>query len=268
MQHLLRRAVNRLCLYGSLVGVDFPALFRSVVRIPRLIRERRSFSNLSRKAQDPLPFGTSIMCLHDRDVSGGSIETHYFHQDLHVARKVCDARPRRHVDIGSRVDGFVAHVAAFREIEVFDIRSMPSDVPNVRFHRADLMKPVAQDLHAITDSLSCLHALEHFGLGRYGDPLDPDGHLKGLENLHAMLKPGGTLYLSVPIGESRVEFNAHRVFAISHVVRLLQPRFRIVGFSYVDDEGRFHADAPFLDGSAGSSHGCRFGCGIFEAVKL
>jgi hypothetical protein len=30
------------------------------------------------------------------------------------------------------------------------------------------------------DSLSCLHALEHFGLGRYGDPIDPRGHEKGI----------------------------------------------------------------------------------------
>jgi hypothetical protein len=40
------------------------------------------------------------------------------------------------------------------------------------------------------DSISCLHALEHFGLGRYGDRLDPNGHETGFLKLLDMLKPG------------------------------------------------------------------------------
>jgi hypothetical protein len=62
------------------------------------------------------------------------------------------------------------------------------------------------------DSLSCLHALEHFGLGRYGDPVNPNGYRQGLENLATLLRPGGTFYLSIPIGYERVEFNANWVF--------------------------------------------------------
>ena len=54
-------------------------------------------------------------------------------------------------------------------------------------------------LSEVCDSISCLHALEHFGLGRYNDPLDPNGHLKGFNNMVKMLKRGGKLYISFPI---------------------------------------------------------------------
>jgi hypothetical protein len=62
------------------------------------------------------------------------------------------------------------------------------------------------------DSLSCLHALEHFGLGRYGDPITPFGYQLGLANMAKILRPFGILYLSTPIGQERVEFNANWVF--------------------------------------------------------
>ncbi len=65
----------------------------------------------------------------------------------------------------------------------------------------------------ITDSISCLHAIEHFGLGRYGDPFDPTGHIKGFNNFIHMLKPDGNLNISFPIGkQNEVHCHAHRVF--------------------------------------------------------
>jgi hypothetical protein len=62
--------------------------------------------------------------------------------------------------------------------------------------------------------------LEHFGLGRYGDPIDPVGHERGIANMALLVQPGGTFYLSVPIGRERVEFNAHRVFDPHSIIRL------------------------------------------------
>ena len=73
--------------------------------------------------------------------------------------------------------------------------------------------------------MSCLHALEHFGLGRYGDPLDPDGHVKGFSNMASLLKSGGTFYLSTPIGQERVEFNANRVFNPSAILSLAKDNY-------------------------------------------
>jgi SAM-dependent methyltransferase len=118
-----------------------------------------------------------------------------------------------------------------------------------------------------SDSVSCLHALEHFGLGRYGDPIDPDGHLKGLAALSRLVRPGGVLYLSVPIGPDRIEFNAHRVFSVPYLLGLFREDLDVLAFSYVDDDGDLHENVP-LDGDASAaSFGCTYGCGIFELTR-
>lgn len=118
------------------------------------------------------------------------------------------------------------------------------------------------------DSVSSLHAVEHFGLGRYGDKLDYNGHLKGLNNIHRMLKPGGKFYFSVPIGKQRIEFNAHRVFAVKYLVELLQDKYRIDFFSYVDDKGNLFKDIPLKSEGIENNFGCSYGCGILELTKI
>lgn len=194
-------------------GFDPRRMARSFRGIPRYIVDGFRFRKAYQGRLDILP------CLYDWYEEGGATKDEYFLQDLQVARWIHLANPVKHVDIGSRIDGFVAHVASFREIEVFDIRPVTSVIPGVRFRQADLMNP-SEPLEEYCDSLSCLHALEHFGLGRYGDPIDPHGYAAGLSNMAKILRPGGLFYLSVPIGKERVEFNAHRVFDPCALVRL------------------------------------------------
>lgn len=194
-------------------GFDIRRLARSLRGLPRYVFGYFRFRKEYTGQLDFLP------CLYDWYEEGGATKNEYFWQDLHVARKIYIANPEKHVDIGSRIDGFVAHVASFREIEVFDIRPVTSLVPEVIFRQADLMNPT-ELLAQYCDSLSCLHALEHFGLGRYGDPIDPDGYVAGLANMAKILRPGGLFYLSVPVGKERVEFNAHRIFNPRSLVRL------------------------------------------------
>ena len=66
---------------------------------------------------------------------------------------------------------------------------MNERIPNIIFRQVDFMRE-DQPLTDYCDSVSCLHALEHFGLGRYGDPVDPDGHLKGFRNLRRIVQGG------------------------------------------------------------------------------
>lgn len=160
-------------------------------------------------------------CLHDWCEEGGATKSEYFLQDLYIAQKVFAANPKKHVDIGSRVDGFVANVASFRTIEVFDIRPITSVISGIIFRSANLMNS-SDEIVDYCDSVSCLHALEHFGLGRYGDPIDPLGHVLGLKNIAKIVQPQGLLYLSVPVGISRVEFNAHRVLNPCNIVQLAE----------------------------------------------
>lgn len=196
-----------------------PRVMWSALReLPRYVSDWRQFRKGYKGSMRIAP------CLHDRLMEGGSTKSEYFWQDLLVARWIFDANPTRHVDIGSRVDGFISHVASFRNVEVIDIRPIQDSVPGIIFRKGDVMRwdGIPDITTDYCDSLSCLHALEHFGLGRYGDAIDPCGYKRGLANMVALLKPGGTFYLSIPIGEERVEFNAHRVFDPVGLVQLAE----------------------------------------------
>lgn len=216
---MLKKSLIKLYwLTSSQLGFDPRRLLLSLRGLPPFVNDWWKF----RKSYfGPL---TWMPCLHDRYEEGGTTKNEYFWQDLLVARWIFAAKPQRHVDIGSRVDGFVAHVASFRDIEVFDVRPISTQVPGVVFKQADLMRSdvLPNSRNGYCDSLSCLHAVEHFGLGRYGDPIDPVGHERGIANMALLLQPGGTLYLSTPIGRERVEFNANRIFDPRSIIRLVE----------------------------------------------
>ena len=205
-------------------------------------------------------------CLNDRFIDSGSSSGAYFHQDLLIAQRIYQEKPEAHMDVGSRVDGFVAHVASFREIQVLDIRPTPSNVKNIHFVQADLMADCSH-LHNSSTSISSLHAIEHFGLGRYGDPVRPDGHLLGLDNIYRILRNEGKFYFSVPIGPQRVEFNAHRVFSLQYLLNIFDKKYNIEHFSYVDDRGDLYLDIKLDEAAIRSNCGCHYGCGIFEMRK-
>jgi SAM-dependent methyltransferase len=200
-------------LLSQQAGVDLRRLSKVPAGAWRYVRDLIRFRRL---ANDPLSL---LPCLHDWWGHAGTTSSEYFWQDLFVARLIFAAAPARHIDIGSRLDGFVAHVAAFRAIEVFDIRPLPFEIPGVTFRQVDVMN-TAQVPANCADSVSCLHALEHFGLGRYGDPLEPRGVERGLASLARILQPAGTLYLSFPAGEDRVYFNAHRTASPATIAAL------------------------------------------------
>jgi SAM-dependent methyltransferase len=241
--------------------------FRLLRHAPTFLSELRELKRQAKLSQHNLPIARINPYPHEKKQQSGTAKGHYFHQDLLVARRIFENAPEKHVDVGSRVDGFVAHVAAFRPIEVLDIRPMDTQVRNIQFKQADLMSPPS-DMQDYCDSLSCLHAIEHFGLGRYGDPIDFEGHIKGLNSLYTILKPGGTLYLSCPIGPQRIEFNAHRVFAVKYLLLLLEDRFKTRHFSYVDDRGDLHENVELLGEQINTNYGCHYGCGIFELEKI
>jgi SAM-dependent methyltransferase len=208
-----------------------------------------------------LPIASPFPCITDRYENAGQLDKHYFLQDIWAARRIFQNQPQKHIDVGSRVDGFVAHLLSFRDVEVLDIRHLESPIAGMNFRQADLMDSTTVP-EAAYDSVSCLHALEHFGLGRYGDPVDPDGHVKGLKSLTKMLKPGGTLILSVPIGQERVEFNGHRIFCPETIVKLASPELRLKHFAYIDDQGILHDHTDVQQVPS-----LVYGCGLFEFCR-
>lgn len=246
----------------------------SPVRFIRTLRGMRAFrrdlDNFRKLAggRADWPISRLVPMLDNRKGQAGIVNGHYFHQDLHVARRIFENNPRRHIDVGSRIDGFVAHVASFREIEIFDFLPLSNSVSNIRFTRLDLMNPLAQDMRHICDSLSCLHALEHFGLGRYGDRIDPDGYVNGFTNMVALLEPNGTFYFSVPVGRQRIEFNAHRVFSVDHLTSMFESHdLDIRRFSYVGDDGALYANVDLTPETRIRVNNANYACGIFELHK-
>lgn len=257
----LRRSLHAVAELVRPFGFDPNVFARALLGVPAFLGDWRQYRRSPGSERMPIRLGAIRPSLTDRRDAAGAASGHYFHQDLWAARKVFAAKPKRHVDVGSRIDGFVSHLLAFMPVEVIDVRPLASPVDGLRFLQGD-----ATDLAGFAsdslESISTLHAVEHFGLGRYGDPVDPSACFRAMRSLARVLAPAGRLYFSVPVGVERVEFNSHRVFSPGTILREFAD-LRLVSFSAVDDAGDLHPDVdPARFESA------RYACGLFEFTKM
>lgn len=188
----------------------------------------------------------------------------YFWQDLWAARLILKSGTQNHFDIGSRLDGFISHLlAADIDVTMIDVREFPEEVEHLHTIVDD-----ATTLHQIPDesieSMSALCSLEHFGLGRYGDTVNPEGCFQCFDNIQRKLKKGGRLYISLPVGKERVEFNAHRVFYADTVVKCFSS-LRLLEFSCATaDKIEYNVDIHKYDEDA---HNGEYRYGLFSFVK-
>ena len=260
MNKSIKKIIKPLFLLLLSIGFDPRALI-SLRHYPKYRSQKKKFLQSGGVITHQFPI------FSDYDEKAGTARGHYFHQDLLVASFIHANNPQRHVDVGSRIDGFVAHVASFRKIEVMDVRDLNStEHKNIVFIKANLMDDNSAPTN-MADSISCLHAIEHFGLGRYGDPVDPRGYVKGYENILRMLRPEGKLFISFPIGaKNEVHFNAHRVFHPKDIFNWTedQQRLKLERFDYVDDDGHLHNDINIETASINVV----YGCGIYTFKKL
>lgn len=219
------------------------------------------FDRLShgRGARLRLDWAERYPCLDDATSETG-FDRHYIYFPAWAARVLAQTKPSKHIDISSTLN-FCAIASAFLPVEFFDYRPAPLYLPGLKTGSADLNKLDWPD--ASVESLSCMHVIEHVGLGRYGDPIDPDGDLKAIAELTRVLAPGGSLLVAVPVGLERICFNAHRIYD-AEVFASYFPGLQLIDFALIPDgevpEGLVRKNAFQLAGQ--QSYGC--GCYWFK----
>jgi len=195
-------------------------------------------------------------CLGDK-TADTEFDRHYIYHPAWAARVLAQTRPAEHVDIASALS-FCSLASAFLPVRFYDYRPADLHLSGLQTGRADLLGLPFAD--ASVASLSCMHTVEHIGLGRYGDPIDPDGDLKAMAELRRVLAPGGTLLLVVPVGQPRLMFNAHRIYSYAQIAESLSD-LTLVEFSLIPDDPRdggliTDADPQMADAQI-------YGCGCF-----
>lgn len=185
-------------------------------------------------------------------------DAHYVHQGPWVFRHLVDRRPAQHVDVASYL-GYLGFFSAIVPTEFVDIRPPSLQLPRLTVSEGSVLQLPFADRSV--ESLSCLHVIEHIGLGRYGDPLDARGSELACAELARVLAVGGQLYLSLPVGRPRIYFNAHRVHSVEQVLQFTR-QLAFVDLAVVLDDGSFVANCPPEIVASQS-----YACGMFRFTR-
>ena len=187
--------------------------------IPKMYKFKKIFKQfnvLSQKTDTrfPLKWRDRQSCLNDA-TANTDFDRHYVYHLAWAARILKEIYPDKHIDIGSFIH-FPAMLSAFFPIEYYEYRQPEIQLDNLVVGNADLTSlPFSSNS---VDSLSCMHVVEHIGLGRYGDKLDYDGDLKAIREISRVLAEGGDLLFVVPVGRPKIMFNAHRIYSFDQII--------------------------------------------------
>lgn len=201
-------------------------------------------------------------CVRDKTIQTG-FDRHYVYHTSWAARVVQETMPTKHIDISSSLY-FAGIVSAFVPVEFYDYRPADLHLSNLSSKEGNLMSLPFTD-NSIS-SLSCMHTIEHIGLGRYGDPIDPDGDIKACKELSRILAVGGNLLFVTPVGKKAlIEYNAHRIYTYELVMALF-PDLLLTEFSLIPEDGINgglirNADPALLQNE-------QYACGCFVFTKI
>jgi hypothetical protein len=205
------------------------------------------------KQTDWFPF------LNDNTSETG-FDPHYVLHTSWAARVLAKTKPKAHVSFGDSLY-FVGIASAFTSMTFCDIRKSGLPFGDIKEDSADLTS-LPLSWTGKLESISCMHVLEHIGLGRYGDTLDAGGDRQAAAELARVLAPGGQLLMVVPMEEPpRVCFNAHRLYSYSQVMDLF-PDLSLQEFTLITNEGQF-----FENADPGLLVGRTYACGCFRYTK-
>jgi SAM-dependent methyltransferase len=208
----------------------------------------------------PMDWNERNIIINDQ-TSFTPFDPHYIYHPAWAARIIKETSPQFHIDISS-ILSFGAMLSAFIPVKFYDYRPANLKMDSYETHSADLTQ-LNFPSNSI-ESLSCMHTVEHIGLGRYGEPLDYNGDLKAINELKRVLKPEGTLLFVVPVGKPRLIYNAHRIYSYDQVREYFKD-LKLIEFSLIPDD--VIEKGMIKNASREQSDKQNYGCGCFWFKK-
>lgn len=240
--------INNIVRYGKRIVFSF-LIVPDYVQFRKKKKERRNFSL---KIRDFLP------CLGEK-VSYTSFDRHYVYHTAWAMRKVKQINPFVHIDVASSLY-FCSLLSAFVPVKFYDYRPPALELDNLKVEYGDLLNLPFK--FGEVKSLSCMHTIEHIGLGRYGDSIDPEGDKKAMRELARVIAPGGSLLFVVPVGKPKIIFNAHRIYSFE-MIREMFTSFLLREFSLIPER----KGGILVNASAERVAKEKYGCGCFWFIK-
>jgi len=234
---------------------------RNIILYLAFVKDYKHFRKLSRNDNRfQISWENRRPCLKEK-TSYSKFDSHYIYHSAWAARVLAKTKPESHIDISSTLY-FCSIVSAFIPVKFYDYRPAQLNLNNLTSKKADLLSLPFPD-NSIK-SLSCMHTVEHIGLGRYGDPVDPKDDLKAITELKRVLAPGGNLLFVVPIGKPNIIFNAHRIYSYDQIKKYFS-ELKLQEFSLIPD----NADKRGVIKNASKKEADKqnYGCGCFWFIK-
>lgn len=231
--------------------------FQRLILFPFVLKDYLLFKKIDNSKRFSLKLKDFHPQIKDKTIKTG-FDSHYVYHTSWAARKVKENNPNRHIDISSSLY-FCGIVSAFIPVEFYDYRPAELKLSNLKSGHADLT-----NLHFENnsiDSLSCMHTIEHVGLGRYGESMDTDGDLKAIKELKRVISNNGSLLFVTPVGKPKIEYNAHRIYSFEQIQEYFKD-LHLQEFTLITDEGKYIENAnPELVKEQ------KYGCGCFWFKK-
>ena len=203
----------------------------------------------------------SYPCLED-DTKETGFDVHYLYHVAWAVRKLLTATPDMHCDVGSSLN-FCSIASAIVPTKFIDIRPATIYLNGLTVEARDLTIDDSWKNEEFS-SVSCMHVVEHIGLGRYGDTLDVNGDLKAINNLLRSVKKNGQILFVVPVGKPEIYFNAHRVYSSKWVIEYFSKSCKLSEFYFIPGQ----SDLPPVDNCEPEyADQFTYGCGCFHFIK-
>jgi hypothetical protein len=225
--------------------------------IPLYFKFWRDFKKYKKMVDSKSPKITFLPSLHEMGESH-EFDAHYQYQSLWALKKTITSNPAKHIDVGSQLN-FGLTLSLNLPVEFIDLRHLNINWPGFTMVTGSILNLPYPDNSIV--SLSCMHVIEHIGLGRYGDPLNPNGSVEAACELSRIMAPGGNLFLTTPIGKSKVAFNSHRIHTTKEIIGMFG-NLKLNDFSIITDEGKYIEKA-----SPENYDNSNYACGLFHFTK-